>query len=178
MASEPETLKEEGLRLFRDGSYPESLEHFNQAYSAFMECGKTLDAAEMLNNMGVIYRIEGKLSEAAEKLERARQIFSENDDRSREAQTLGNLAPLYSKQDAYERAVETFDQAAEIFQELKDDDRRGEVLMAKGILQFKKGQRTSGLAAYEAGLMLLKRPTVKQKVLRISFKLRQRLLGG
>jgi tetratricopeptide (TPR) repeat protein len=178
MSTDPEKLKEEGLRLFQEGSYPEALEHFNLACQGFEAAGKTLEAAEMLNNMGVVYRMDGKLAEASEKLENARRIFSEQGDRSREAQTLGNLAPLYNKQGATDRAIQAYTEAATIFDELKDDDRRGEVLMAKGVLLFDKGQRTGGLAAYEAGLMLLKRPTARQKRLRVMLRLRQRLLGG
>jgi hypothetical protein len=50
--------------------------------------------------------------------------------------------------------------------------------MAKGLLQFQKGQRAAGLAAYEAGLMMVKNPTGKQKRLRSMLKLRKQLLGG
>jgi tetratricopeptide (TPR) repeat protein len=132
----------------------------------------------MLNNMGVVYRVEGNLAEAANKLEKARKTFAEAKDRSREAQTLGNLAPLYSKQGATAKALETYDQAEALFQEISDADRQGEILMAKGLLQFRLGQRSIGLGAYEAGLLLMKSPTGQQKRLRTMLKLRQKLLGG
>src|SRR5688572_24032566 len=159
--SEPEKLKEEGLRLFQDGAYAEAIENFNHAHRGFMDAGQNLDAAEMLNNIGVIYRIENQLPQAAEKLEAALKIFEESGDLSRAAQTLGNLAPLYNKQGATDKALATFTRAAEIFEELGDRSRRGEILMAKGVLMFDKGQRAEGLGAYENGLMLLVNPTGK-----------------
>jgi hypothetical protein len=50
--------------------------------------------------------------------------------------------------------------------------------MALGLLQFKHGHRTDGLASYEAGLMSVTRPTMQQRTLRTMLKLRQRLQGG
>jgi tetratricopeptide (TPR) repeat protein len=70
MSSEATRLKDEGLRLFQDGAYQEALEHFEQAYQAFVETDQPLDAAEMLNNSGVIHRVEGRFAEAAGLLER------------------------------------------------------------------------------------------------------------
>ena len=64
--SEPAKLKEEGLRLFQDGAYAEAIENFNLAHKGFVEVGQPLDAAEMLNNIGVIYRIENQLPQASE----------------------------------------------------------------------------------------------------------------
>ncbi len=49
--------------------------------------------------------------------------------------------------------------------------------MALGVQEWKEGDRSDGLATYEAGLQTLKKPTVSQKALRGLLGLRNRLLG-
>lgn len=48
MSPEADALKEEGLRLFRIGEHTQALDHFEQAYDAYMAAERPLDAAEML----------------------------------------------------------------------------------------------------------------------------------
>lgn len=178
MANEPSDLKEEGLRLFKDGAYQEAIEQFDLAQQGFSQAGQKLDAAEMLNNMGVIHRIEGRLADAARMLEQAKEIFAQVGDRDREAQVLGNLAPLYKKQGDADKALEVYKQAADVFGEIGDKDKQGEILMALGLLQFEKGKRTEGLAAYETGLQMVSHPTGAQKRAQTMLKLRKAILGN
>jgi len=111
-------------------------------------------------------------------LEEARAIFVRLGDRDREAQALGNLGGLYASRGDRERANECLRQAADIFAELGETQRQGETLLALGIQKWKMGDRSGGLATYEAGLQTLERPTASQKVLRGLLQMRARLVGG
>ena len=177
-ADDASDLQEEGLRLFEEGAYDQALEVFQRAREVYAEGGEPLQAGEMLNNIGVIYRLKGRHQEALDALGAARDMFGQAGDRNREAQTLGNLGGLHAARDDFEAAVASYRQAIEIFGDLGERDYQGETYMALGVLQFKHGQRTDGLAAYEAGLLTVKRPTARQRSLRVLLKLRQRLLGG
>jgi|GEM_PF-4993075 len=84
-------MKEEGLRLFQEGLYPEAAEKFEQARRTFESEGEVVEAAEMLNNIGIVHRMRREWDQAIEALERAQSAFAELSDRSREAQVLGNL---------------------------------------------------------------------------------------
>ncbi len=170
-------LKEEGLRLFQEGLYEESAAKFRQAQEKFLAEGNEVEAAEMVNNLGVVYRMQGKWDKAIAALEEARAVFVRLGDRSREAQTLGNLGGLYASKHEREQAKECLRQAADIFAELGDDQRRGETLMALGVQQWKTGDRGAGIATYEAGLHSLQRLSASQKTLRGLLKMRSRLLG-
>jgi hypothetical protein len=55
--------------------------------------------------------------------------------------------------------------------------RQGEILLALGVQLWKTGDRSEGLATYEAGLQTLPRPTAKQKMLRNMLRMRNRLMG-
>lgn len=173
-----QAMKEEGLRLFQEGLYPEAAEMFEHAHQTFEAEGDVVEAAEMLNNLGVIQRIRREWDRAVESLERARSAFVQLRERSREAQVLGNLGGLYASQGQQEMAEVSLRQAAHIFAELGDEQRQGETLLALGVQQWKFGDRQNGLATYQAGLQRLETPSVGQKALRGLLKLRARLIGA
>jgi len=171
-------LKEEGLRLFQEGLYKEATEAFEQAREMFTTAGNEVEAAEMVNNLGVIYRVQGQWDEAIAALEEAKSLFARLGDRDREAQALGNLGGLYSSKGERDEAKKCLRQAADIFVELGDDQHQGETLLALGVQMWKTNDRSGGLATYEAGLHTLQKPTVSQKTLRALLKMRTRLLRG
>ena len=171
-------LKAEGLRLFQEGLYEEAVAKFRQAQEMFAGDGNEVEAAEMVNNLGVIYRLQGQWDEAIAALHQARVTFVRLGDRNREAQTLGNLGGLYAAKGQRDEAKECLRQAASIFAELGDAQRQGETLLALGVQTWKTGDRSGGLATYEAGLHTLQRPTASQRALRGLLSLRTRLLGG
>lgn len=177
-ATTAEELKEEGLRLFREGLYEEATARFEQARGMFAAAGDEIEAAEMVNNLGVVHRMQGDWDAAIAALDEAKAIFVRLGDRSREAQALGNLGGLYASKREREKAKECLRQAAEIFAELGDVQRQGETLLALGTQQWKTGDRGGGLGTYEIGLQTLKKPTVGQRTLRGLLNLRNRLLGG
>ncbi|RLC66168.1 MAG: hypothetical protein DRI48_05300 [Chloroflexi bacterium] len=171
-------LKEEGLRLFHEGLYEEAVAAFERAREKFAAEGNEVEAAEMVNNLGVLHRMRSEWDEAIAALEEAREAFARLGDRSREAQALGNLGGLYASQGKRDQAQECLRQAADIFAELGDAQRQGETLLALGVQMWKTGDRSGGLATYEAGLQTLRRPTISQKALRSLLSLRHRLLRG
>ena len=87
----PQDLKAEGLRLFQEGLYEEALAKFKQAQEGFAAEGNDTETAEMVNNLGIIYRMQGQWDEAIAALEEAKATFVRLGDQSREAQALGNL---------------------------------------------------------------------------------------
>jgi len=172
------TLKEEGLRLFQEGLYEESVAKFEEAQEMFAAEGNEVEAIEMVNNLGVIYRMQGKWDEAVAALGEARAAFARLGDHNREAQALGNLGGLYASRDERDKAAECLRQAADIFAELGDAQRQGETMLALGVQMWKTGDRSGGLATYEAGLHTLQKPTASQKAVRGLLGLRTRLLSG
>jgi tetratricopeptide (TPR) repeat protein len=171
-------MKEEGLRLFQEGLYPEAADVFEQARKMFIAEEDEIEAAEMLNNLGVVHRMQRDWGRAITALEEARAVFARLGDRNREAQVLGNLGGLYAGQGKREMAKECLQEAAVLFGDLGDEQRRGETLLALGVQHWKSGHRQEGLVTYQAGLEALKTPSVGQKALRSLLGLRSRLLGS
>jgi tetratricopeptide (TPR) repeat protein len=177
-AMSAQDIKEEGLRLFQEGLYPEAADRFEQAREMFVEEQDDIEAAEMLNNLGVIHRMQRDWDKAIAALEEAQAAFRRLGDRNREAQVLGNLGGLHASQGERKRAKECLQQAANLFADLGDEQRHGETLLALGVQHWKSGDRQQGLLAYQAGLEALKRPSMGQKALRSLLNLRSRLLGS
>jgi tetratricopeptide (TPR) repeat protein len=173
-----EGLKEEGLRLFEEGLYEEAAERFGQAQELFAAEGDGVEAAEMLNNLGVVYRLTQQWDQAQMALEEAKAAFARLGDRNREAQVLGNLGALLAGQGDRLRAQEYLRRAAEVFEELEDMQRQGEALVSLGEQMWKAGDRQGGLATYQAGLLLLEKPSAQQRLARGLLKRLNRLLGG
>jgi tetratricopeptide (TPR) repeat protein len=173
-----QALKTEGLRLFEEGMYEEAVERFGKAQELFSAQGDDPEAAEMLNNLGVTYRIMHRWDKAREALEEAQATFARLGDRQREAQALGNLGGLLASQGEQLRAQEYLRQAADVFGELEDYQKQGETLMSLGAQMWKAGDRRGGIAAYQAGLFALENPKPSQKALRRLLQLADRLMGG
>jgi tetratricopeptide (TPR) repeat protein len=137
-----------------------------------------VEAAEMLNNLGVVHRMQRDWGKAIAALEEARAAFTRLGDRKREAQVLGNLGGLYATQGEREMARECLQEAASLFADLGDEQRYGETLLALGLQDWKSGDRRKGLVTYQAGLGTLKTPSAGQRALRSLLNLSTRLLGG
>ena len=61
--------------------------------------------------------------------------------------------------------------------ELGDGQKQGDTLLALGISMFKSGRRQEGFATYQAGLSLLEKPTIMQRLYRLLLAIQVRLLG-
>ena len=64
--TEPQALREEGLRHYRQGALDKAIACFSEANSLYLEKGDQQGAAEVLNNLGVIYCHQERWSKAAE----------------------------------------------------------------------------------------------------------------
>ena len=53
--TEPQALRGEGLRHYRQGALDEAIACFSEAHSLYAERGDQHSAAEVLNDLGVIY---------------------------------------------------------------------------------------------------------------------------
>ncbi|MCX7680530.1 MAG: tetratricopeptide repeat protein [Anaerolineae bacterium] len=169
-------LKSEGQRLFYEGLYEEAAAAFERARALFAAAGNEGEAAEMVNNLGLVHHSQGKWDEAIAALEQARATFVRLGDRSREAQVLANMSRPYAAKGEPEKARECLQQAADIFAALGDEQRRGEVLLEMSRQMWKSGARSEAVATFEAGLQTLQKPSISQKALRSLLNLRNRLL--
>jgi tetratricopeptide (TPR) repeat protein len=123
-----ESLKEEGLRLYRQGDYEAACSLFMEAESLFAEAGDLRGQGETLNNLGVLYLRAQRCAEAQEAFERAKEKFISAEDKIGLAQTLGNLGELFRRRGQREEAVDSLKEAANLLRELGEREKEAKTL--------------------------------------------------
>lgn len=123
-----ESLKEEGLRLYRLGDYEVALSLFMEAEGLFAEAGDLRGQGESLNNLGVIHLQAQRWAEAQEAFERAKEKFISAEDNLGRAQTLGNLGELFRRRGQREEAVGSLKEAANLLREVGQGEKEAKTL--------------------------------------------------
>lgn len=131
-------LKEEGLALFRNGERDEALVVFKTAADSYAAAGNDTGRGEMLNNIGVIYRLNQNWPEAIAVFTEAQDLFASAGDLDRQAQTLGNLGDLYAAQGEEEQALRSYSDAAELFAQAGDKLKESQVLRALSLYHLRR----------------------------------------
>ncbi len=174
----PEQLKEEGLALFQRGAVEEALAVFETAVSAYAAQDDELGQAEMLNNMGVIYRVQRKWETAVATLQQAAAIFAKLGDTNRQAQTLANLGDLQAAQKQRDDAARSYGQAAALFAQNNDRDKQSQVLRALSLLNLRQGQWMAAMMRMEESLAVAPRLGLGKWLLRALLRFALGLFGG
>lgn len=169
-------LHEDGIALFRKGRLDEALQKLNDALQN--ADSNSRQAAEIYNDLGVVYNKLEDYSAAHQTLDEAMARFTALNDKKGEAQTLGNRAAVYEAEESFEQAVETYKESAQIFEELGENDLAMYVWQAVSRLRMKQGQYIAAIGAYEEGVENMPEGSFKRKVLSKILKAPASLLGG
>jgi tetratricopeptide (TPR) repeat protein len=174
----PHDLKDEGMRLFQQGKRREALATFEQAAAGFAAQEDVGNQAEMLNNIGVIQRVQGELDTAVSTLIHAADLFNQVGDASRHAQTLGNLGDLYAGQKKYTDAARHYSNAAAQFAQSNEKEKQAQVLRALSLMELRRGQWLAAIMRMEESLQARPRLSFPQQMFKWLLRFAKRLLGG
>ncbi len=150
--TDPDGLKEEGLKQFQRGELDNAVATFETAVSAYAAEQNPVGQAEMLNNIGVIHRMRGNNEEALEALTTADTLCQQAEDVNRRAQVLGNLGDLYVNLKDQETAARYYSDAAEIFAQCGDPQKQSQVLKALSLMRLRQGQWLPAMMHMESSL--------------------------
>ena len=160
------SLRDTALTHFQQANYAEAINFFEQARQAYRAEGADALAAEMQNNLGVIYRAQKNYPMAVDVLRSALIEFLIISDRTRAAQTLGNLGSVFLEMGELNRAADSLNESLTLFDPQKDKTMRSEVFRVLGEVRLKQGKYMEGLVNYEAGLRDVENPTPQQRWLK------------
>ncbi len=169
-------LHKEGVDLFRNDNPDGALDKLNKALQLAPE--KSRQAAEIYNDLGVVYKELDNLEAGHEALDKAMALFTALDDEKGQAQTLGNRGALLEAEEEYEEAVETYKQSATMFQDLGENDMAMYVWQAVSRLRTRQGQYIAAIGAYEEGVENMPASSFKKRILKQILKAPGSLLGG
>ena len=150
--TDPDGLKEEGLKLFQRGELDNAVATFETAVSAYAAEQNPVGQAEMLNNIGVIQRMRGNHDESLEALTTADTLCQQANDTNRRAQVLGNMGDLYAGMGDKETAARYYSDAAELFAQCDDAQKQSQVLKALSLLRLRQGQWMAAMMHMETSL--------------------------
>jgi tetratricopeptide (TPR) repeat protein len=161
-----ESLKEEGIRLFRFGEYEEAAAQFDEAHALYGELDNVKGQAEMLNNLGAIHTQEGRWDEAIEAFTQAKAVFESLEDKDGQAQTLGNLGTTYRHKDDKEAAVEHLKEAVSLFHDIGEREKEAATLTVLSRIRLGQGRWFEALHFYDLSLGCSEPPGLKERILR------------
>ena len=174
----PQDLKAEGLRLFQQGAHNEALALFEQAGAAFAAQEDLGNQAEMLNNMGVIQRVQGELDTAVSTLTQAADLFAQVCDANRQAQTLGNLGDLFANQKKYTEAARYYSDASAQFAQNGEKEKQAQVLRALSLMELRRGQYLAAIMRMDESLQARPRLSFPQHLFKWLLRFATKLLHG
>lgn len=171
-------LKEEGLKLFQQGSHDAALAKFQAALEAYTADNDQTGRAEMFNNIGVIHRIYRNWGEAIAAFSQAETIFKTIGDDNRLGQVWGNLGDLYAFQGEREKSAGYYSDSAEAFARAKDHGRQSQVLRALSLLRLRQRRFVEAMRLMEMSQSILPQPNLLQRFWRALLRFALGLFGG
>lgn len=162
----PEELAKLGKKTYEKGDYQEAADIFAQAAAGFQAKEDVLMAAEMANNQSVALLQAGDAEGALAAVAGTEIVFEQANDRLRLAMTYGNRGGALDALDRLEEAEEAYMASSDLFKELGEDQMRAQVQQSISTVQMRSGRQLEALASMQAGVDGVKRPNVKQRMLK------------
>jgi tetratricopeptide (TPR) repeat protein len=174
----PDDLRQKAIEAYESDHFEQAIEDLRAACSAYEEAGDQILAAEMRNNLCVVYLKLDQPKAALSAVEGTPEIFAAVGDDKRTAQAYGNLGSALEAIEHYDAAGDAYRKAVDLFAEIGETDDRSHTLKALSQMQLKQGQTLDAVASMQAGLEDQSQLGLGQRIIRWILKLPSRLLGG
>jgi tetratricopeptide (TPR) repeat protein len=152
--------------LYKTGDFGKAADLYREIAEQYSSNGKTIDAAEMLNNYSVSLLQKGDAKNAYEAAKDTDKIFQEAGDVRRQAIALGNQASALEAMGDLKGAILLYQQSSDLLKSIDDKDLRVYVLKSLSALQVRTGDQLQAMASMDAALQLQKKLTLKEKFLK------------
>jgi tetratricopeptide (TPR) repeat protein len=162
----PQQLADQGKTEYQNGNFASAAQLFAAAAQGFATIENKLDAAEMRNNQSVALLQNKDAKGAYEAAQGTAQIFSEAGDTRRKGFALGNEGSALEALGKWAEAAQKYRESADVLDEAGEEQMRAQVLQSLSALQIKHGQAIDAVISMQDGLAGVKKPTLKQKILK------------
>lgn len=163
----PAYLVNTGKQCYTKREFEAAANAFAQAAERYVAQGDLLNAAEARNNQCVALLQAKRLQEALAAVEGTAEIFAQAGDLRRQGMALANRASVLEALKRPQEALNFYRQAASLLEQAGEDQARAEVLRAAASLNAKRGRFTDMLYDEQDALLGVKKPTFKQRLLKI-----------
>lgn len=163
---DPQNLAAAAAKVYQEGDFENAARLFGEAASAFSAQENALEAAEMKNNQSVASLMDQNALAAFEAAHGTAVVFSAAGDFRRAGMALSNEATALEALRRSDEAMVIYREAAVELEKAAEDQLRASVMQAVAGIQLRKGKIFEALLSMRIGLMDVKQPTLKQKILR------------
>jgi|GEM_PF-2088881 tetratricopeptide (TPR) repeat protein len=157
-------LKEKGLEQFRRGEREQALATFTAAADAYAAADNETGRGEMLNNIGVIQRINRNWPEAIAALTEAQGLFAAAGDLDRQAQALGNLGDMYAANGEEQLAIQSYSDSAELFARAGEKAKESQVLWALSLYHLRQRHVAQAMMIMDRSYAVHPHPNIFQRL--------------
>jgi tetratricopeptide (TPR) repeat protein len=140
------------LETFRSGGTEDSREGLEQSRAAFLAQGEERKAAQVANDLGVVYSLTGRLDRARMLFAEAQTVFEKEGDTAGLARAIGNQAQMMNKAGDKEEAAKGYLRAAELFARAGDREDEYHTYRALSQMELQRGRWLEALATFDRAL--------------------------
>jgi tetratricopeptide (TPR) repeat protein len=162
----PQQLADQGKTEYQNGNFASAAQLFAAAAEGFSIIDNKLDAAEMRNNQSVALLQNNDAKDAYDAVKGTVEIFSDAGDIRRKGFALGNEGAALEALGEWSDAAQKYRESADALEEAGEEQMRSQVLQSLSALQVKHGQAIDAVITMQDGLSGVKKPTLKQKVIK------------
>jgi tetratricopeptide (TPR) repeat protein len=171
----PDQMNKDGMEAYQAEDFEKALECFTSAKNGYTLSGNTSKAAEMANNLCVIYLKQDEPQTALDLVSGTEQVFAEAGDVQRQALAFGNRAAALEALGKRDEALAAYQKSSDLLKITGDRENRATVLATMSRLQMRSGKRLEAMATMQASLdnrpKLGLREKMLNQLLKIPFKL-------
>lgn len=173
----PGELAFEARCAYDSGDYLEAARLFKAAEQGYdLEADPCL-AAEMANNCSVALLQAGEPQAALLALEGRELVFENAGDLKRLGMTWGNRGMALEALKQFELALQAYHQATDLFKQIGENELYTTTMQSISALQLRTNRPLEAVASMQAGLGQVRKPSVRQRLLKRLLDLPSRLLN-
>ncbi len=172
----PQQLAEEGQAAYNKKEFLSAAKLFQAAAEGFKASGDELKAAELANDCSVAYLKSGEPSQAFEAAQGTEHVFAAAGNLKQQAIAFGNQAAALQELKRVSEALVAYQSAAELLLEAGETELRVYEMQAISSIQLRNHQYLEAYATLRAGIVGVKKPDFKQRVLKLLVQIPYRLI--
>ncbi|MGE5138488.1 MAG: tetratricopeptide repeat protein [Rudaea sp.] len=169
----PKALNE----AIHQGKLAEAAERLEHERDRAQARGDRKAAADVQNDLGVVYYVVGRLPDARATLMRARQTFAELEEPLGQARAMGNLARVEEKSDNTKAAEKLYWESAELFHQAGAAEEEFATMRQLSQLYLKAGGFLQAIATFDHALLVKPHRGLREAMLHRIYQVPLRMFG-
>lgn len=161
-----EQIIDRAKKAYNAKKFKEASDLFGQAADMYSSNGDSLMAAEMKNNQSVALLQNGNAQASFDSVIGTDKVFAAEGDKRRQGMALANQASALEALKRKKEAVELYELSANVLAEAGETNLRADVMRSISAIQVGQGKFIDAVMTMQDGVIEVKEPTLKQRVMK------------